>query len=74
MAGDGTAIEIRHLAADDVRLLEALSTMFGEVFGDADVAHDPRERSDELRGLDAPYGVDGAVDVGSHDGYRSHHQ
>lgn len=45
-----------------------------EVLGDADVPHDARQRGNELRGFNTPYGVDRSVDVGSHDGYRSHHQ
>ena len=34
-----------------------------EIFGETDVADDARECGDKARGLDAPDGVDGAVDV-----------
>ena len=46
-----------------------------QLFGEADVAHHAGEAGDELRLLDPPDRVDGAVDVGrrcigSHGGYR----
>ena len=43
-----------------------------EVLGEADVAHDSRETGDELRRLDPPDRVDGAMCIGSRHGYRSH--
>ena len=38
-------------------------SVLGKVFGEADVADDAGEGGDEAGGLDAPDGVDGAVDV-----------
>ena len=35
-----------------------------QIFGDTDVTHDARESGDELRRLDPPDGVDGAMCVG----------
>jgi len=37
--------------------------VLSEVFGEADVADDAGEGGDEAGGLDAPDGVDGAMDV-----------
>ena len=45
-------------------LLERCDEGFlGEVFGEADVAHDPRDAGDQARRLDAPDAVEGAPDV-----------
>ena len=46
--------------------------VLGELLGQADVAHDPREAGDEPGRLDPPDRVDGAMGVGSRHGYRSH--
>jgi hypothetical protein len=47
-----------------------------EVFGEADVAGEAGEAGDDARGLDAPYGFDGAMEdlmwIGSGHCYRSH--
>ena len=42
-----------------------------EIFGQPDVAHHARQGRNDLRGFDAPDGVDGAMGVGSRHGYRS---
>ena len=47
-----------------------------EIFGEADITGKPSETSDDARGLDAPYGFDGAMGgvmwIGSGHCYRSH--
>lgn len=48
-----------------------------EVFGEADVTREARESGDDVRGLDAPHGFDGAMQgglwwIGSGHYYRSH--
>jgi hypothetical protein len=45
----------------------------GELLGKPDVAHKAGEAGDQLRLLDPPDGLDGAVDVGSRHGCRSNH-
>ena len=47
--------------------------VLGQLLGEADVAHDPREAGDEPGRLDPPDRVDRAMGVGSRHGYRSHH-
>ena len=44
-----------------------------EIFGQPHVAHHARQGRNNLRGFDAPDGVDVAMGVGSRHGYRSHH-
>ena len=44
--------------------------VLGEFLGEADIADDPRQSGDELRLLDPPDGVDGAVGVGRRHGDR----
>ncbi len=44
-----------------------------QLFGKADIAHDPRETGDEPGRFDPPDRVDGAMYVGSRHCYRSHH-
>ena len=46
--------------------------ILSELFGDADIAHDAREAGDDTRGLHAPDGVDGAIDLPSVDVRRGH--
>lgn len=45
------SIIIHHLKSDDVSLMEALTTIFGEVFGDADTYTGNRPSADYLRRL-----------------------
>jgi aminoglycoside 3-N-acetyltransferase I len=45
------SLMIRQLTADDIPLMEALSTMFGEAFGDAATYTGKRPRADYLRRL-----------------------
>ncbi len=47
-------------------------SILGELFGDANIAHDSREAGDDARRLHAPYGVDGAIDLAAVDVSRSH--
>jgi hypothetical protein len=47
-------------------------SILGEVLGDADIAHNPREAGDEPGRLDPPDGVNRTMRIGSHS-YRSHH-
>ncbi len=44
-----------------------------EILGQPDVVHDTGESGNQLRRLDAPDRVDGAVGVGSRHGSQSHH-
>ena len=41
-----------------------------ELFGEADIADDPREPGDDSGGLDPPDCVDGAMCIGSRHDYR----
>ena len=41
--------------------------VLGQLFGDADIAHDARQSGDDARGLHAPHGVDGAIDLAAVD-------
>ena len=47
--------------------------VLGQLLGQADIAHDPRETGDEPGRLDPPDRVDRAMGIGSRHGYRSHH-
>src|SRR5260370_22467715 len=44
-----------------------------ELLGKANVAHDPREASDDPGGLNPPDCIDGAMGIGRRHGYPSHH-
>ncbi len=44
-----------------------------EVFGEADITHNPRKPGNEPGRLDPPDRVDSAMWIGSHHSYRSHH-